>query len=89
MTAPTASSRTSSDSGGFPPWPGERGGSRWARRRASQASTWAGSDERGQYDTGTKPPAGLNTLPMIWSRQCPGGRSITDALNKLPGITSA
>jgi hypothetical protein len=29
-----------------------RGGSSQARRPASQASTWAGSDERGQYDNG-------------------------------------
>jgi hypothetical protein len=31
-TAPTASSRTSSDSGRVPPRPGGRGGSRWARQ---------------------------------------------------------
>jgi hypothetical protein len=30
----------------------------------------------------------VNTLPMVWSRQCPGVRSITDTRNKLPGITS-
>ncbi len=36
---------------------------RWARRRASQPSTWAGSDERGRYDTGTKPPGKLEHFP--------------------------
>jgi hypothetical protein len=36
--------------------PGGRGGSRWARRLASQAKTSAGSDERGQDDKGTRPP---------------------------------
>jgi hypothetical protein len=54
MTAATASRRTSNDSSGVPPWPGGRGGSRWARRPASQASTAAGSDERGQYDNGDR-----------------------------------
>jgi hypothetical protein len=34
------------------PVPGGRDGSRWARRAASQASTAAGSEERGQYDNG-------------------------------------
>jgi len=56
MTAPTASRRTSNGSGGVPPRPGGRGEARWARRAASQASTLAGSEERGQYDTGTGPP---------------------------------
>src|SRR6266508_1619943 len=57
MTAPTASRRTSSASGRVPPNPGGRDGVRWARRSASQASTLAGSDERGQYDgTGARPP---------------------------------
>jgi hypothetical protein len=51
-TAATASKRTSNESGEVPPWPGGRDGSRWARRAASQASTPAGSDERGQYDNG-------------------------------------
>jgi dihydrofolate reductase len=51
-TAATASRRTSNESGGVPPWPGGRDGSRWAKRAASQASTSAGSDERGQYDNG-------------------------------------
>jgi hypothetical protein len=51
-TAATASRRTSSDSGGVPPRSGGRDGSRWARRAASQASTGAGSDERGRYDNG-------------------------------------
>jgi hypothetical protein len=51
-TAATASRRTASDSGRVPPLPGGRGGIRWARRSASQASTGAGSDERGQYDNG-------------------------------------
>src|SRR6266568_4629906 len=54
MTAATASRRTSKGSGGVPPRPGGRGGSRWARRSASQASTSAGSDERGQYDNGDR-----------------------------------
>lgn len=49
-TAATASRRTSSDGGGVPPCPGGRDGTRWARRPASQASTSAGSDERGPYD---------------------------------------
>jgi hypothetical protein len=31
-----------------------RDGTRWATRAASQASTSAGSDERGQYDTGDR-----------------------------------
>ncbi len=51
-TAATASRRTSSDSGRVPPCPGGRGGARWASRAASQASTWAGSDERGRYANG-------------------------------------
>ncbi len=51
-TAATASRRTSRASGGLPPSPGGRGGARCARRAASQASTGAGSDERGQYDNG-------------------------------------
>jgi hypothetical protein len=54
-SAATASRRTSNDSGGVPPVPGGRDGSRWARRAASQASTAAGSDERGQYDNGGQP----------------------------------
>src|SRR6266545_8382337 len=54
MTAATASRRTSKGSGGVPPRPGGRGGRRWARRSASQASTSAGSDERGQYDNGDR-----------------------------------
>src|SRR6266511_1163841 len=52
ITAATASRRTSSDSGGLPPFPGGLGGSRWARRSASQAKACAGSEERGQYDNG-------------------------------------
>jgi hypothetical protein len=55
-TAATASRRTSNESGGVPPVPGGRDGSRWARRAASQASASAGSDDRGPYDTGTRPP---------------------------------
>jgi hypothetical protein len=51
-TAATASKRTSKQSGGVPPWPSGRDGVRWARRAASQASTPAGSDERGQYAIG-------------------------------------
>ena len=35
-----------------PPVPGGRDGSSWARRAASQASTAADSEERGQYDNG-------------------------------------
>ncbi len=50
-TAATASRRTSSGSGRVPPCPGGRGGTRWARRSASQVRALAGSDERGQYDT--------------------------------------
>jgi hypothetical protein len=61
-TAATASRRTSSDSGGVPPWPARRGGSRWARRPASQASTSAGSEEREQYDKGTRPPGRRENL---------------------------
>jgi hypothetical protein len=38
-TAATASKRTSNANGRVPPRPGGRGGSRWARRPASQAST--------------------------------------------------
>src|SRR6266545_8154774 len=56
MTAPTASRRISRGSGGVPPRPGGRGGSRWARRLTSQVRTSTGSDERGQYDNGTRPP---------------------------------
>ena len=77
MTAPTASRRTSNGSGGVPPRPGGRGGLRWARRRASQASTWAGSHERGQYDNGTRPPGRLQHLPMVWSRSRLSTPSIT------------
>jgi len=63
---------------------GERGGTRWARRAASQASALAGSDERGQYATGDQTSmAGFDTLPMVWSRQRPGARSITDTLNAI------
>src|SRR6266536_61197 len=62
MTAATASKRTSSDSGGVPPCPGGRGGCRWARRSASQARACAGSEERGQYDKGTRPPGRLENL---------------------------
>jgi hypothetical protein len=54
--------RTSSHSGGVPPVPGGRDGSRWARRAASQASTSAGSDERGQHDTGSDLLAGVRHL---------------------------
>jgi hypothetical protein len=71
-TAATASKRTSNESGGVPPWPGGRDGSRWARRAASQASTSAGSDERGQYDNGTWPPGRVRTLPMVWSPSTSG-----------------
>src|SRR6266545_5810166 len=67
-TAATASRRTSRQSGGLPPRPGGRGGSRWARRPASQARTLAGSDDRGQYDNGDRTSlAGVNTLPMVRS----------------------
>src|SRR5215211_3411158 len=81
ITAPTASRRTSNDSGGVPPSPGRRDGVRWARRLASQASTSAGSDERGQYDKGTRPP-GRRETPCLWSgpRQCQGTQGITDTL---------
>src|SRR5215216_1930941 len=77
-TAATASRRTSNASGGVPPWPGGRGG---ARRAASQASTCAGSEERGQYDKGTRPPGGRET-PCPWSgpRQRPAAQAITDTL---------
>ena len=49
---------------------------------ASQASTVAGSDDRGQYDdTGTRPP-GRRETPCRWSgpRQRPDAPSITDTL---------
>jgi hypothetical protein len=72
MTAATASRRTSSDSGGVPPWPGGRGGCRWPRRSASQASTAAGSDERGQYAKGTRPPGRREHLAMVWSPSMSG-----------------
>src|SRR6266511_3119807 len=62
MTAATASRRTSSDSGGVPPCPGRRAGCGWARRSASQARACAGSEERGQYDKGTRPPGRLENL---------------------------
>jgi hypothetical protein len=52
----TASRRTSNASGQLPPCPRGRGGARSARRPAIQASTAAGSDERGQSDKGTRPP---------------------------------
>jgi hypothetical protein len=51
------------------PGPGGRGGSRWARRPISQVSTWAGSDERGRYDTGPVLLAGGRALPMS-GRRC-------------------
>jgi hypothetical protein len=87
-TAATASRRTSSDSGGVPPWPGGRGGSRWARRSASQASTAAGSEERGQDDKGTRPP-GRRETPCRWSgpRQCQDAQGITDTLIQRRGRT--
>src|SRR6266545_6942437 len=67
-TAATASRRTSKASGRVPPRPGGRGGIRWARRAASQASTSTGSDDRGQYDNGDQTSmAGFDTLPMVWS----------------------
>ena len=53
-TAATASRRTSSDSGGVPPVLGGRHSSKGASRAASQAITSAGSEERGQYDTGDR-----------------------------------
>src|SRR5215217_842871 len=83
-TAATASRRTSNASGGVPPWPGGRGGARWARRAASQASTCAGSEERGQYDKGTRPPGGRET-PCPWSgpRQRPAAQAITDTLTTM------
>ena len=72
-TAATASKRTSNESGGVPPWPGGRDGSRWARRAASQASTAAGSDERGQYDNGDQTSqAGFENPPMVWSPSTSG-----------------
>src|SRR5215218_5183480 len=72
-TAATASRRISSGSGGVPPRPGGAGGARWARRAASQSSTVAGSDERGQYDdTGPDLLAGFETLPMVWSPSTSG-----------------
>ena len=61
-TAPTASKRTSNASGGVPPRPGGRGGSRWASRPVSQASTSTGSDERGLYGKGTRPPGRRENL---------------------------
>jgi DDE superfamily endonuclease len=80
-TAATASRRTSNDSGGVPPCPDGRGGTRWARRAASQASTAAGSDERGQYDNGDQTSqAGFENPPMVWSRQRPDARSIRGTL---------
>src|SRR5215216_3235678 len=85
-TAATASRRTSNASGGVPPWPGGRGGARWARRAASQASTCAGSEERGQYDKGTRPP-GRRETPCPWSgpRQHPAAQAITDTLIQSKG----
>jgi hypothetical protein len=72
-TAATASRRISSGSGGVPPRPGGAGGARWARRAASQPSTVAGSDERGNYDdTGPDLLAGFEPLPMVWSPSTSG-----------------
>jgi hypothetical protein len=72
-TAATASRRTSNASGGVPPRPDGRGGVRWARRPASQASTSTGSDERGQYDNGDQTSkAGFDTSPMVWSPSTSG-----------------
>jgi hypothetical protein len=81
MTAATASKRTSSDSGGVPPWPGGRGGSRGARRPASQASTRAGSEERGQYDNGDQTSRlGVAILPAHLLRSALGyDRVLSDA----------
>jgi len=84
-TAAAASRRTSNESGGVPPCPGGRCGPRSARRWASQASTAAGSDERGQYDKGPDLLAGVSTLPMVWPRQRQSTRSITDTLNEPVG----
>ena len=67
----------------MPPWPGGRDGSRWARRAASQASTSAGSDERGQYDNGDRTSwAASNTSKgpvFAYPTQRPQG-SIADTL---------
>ena len=70
-TAATASKRTSRDSGRVPPRPGWRGGTRWARRPASQVRTLAGSDERGQYANEAGPPRKGEGLPVVRSRTCP------------------
>src|SRR6266508_2443736 len=85
-TDPTASRRTSNDSGGVPPWPGGRGGSRWARRAASQSSTVAGREERGQYAIGDQ-TSGQASRTRLWSgpRQRPDAPSITDTLIELLG----
>src|SRR4029450_2051482 len=85
-TAPTASKRTSSGSGGVPPVWGGRGGARWARRQASQASTVAGREERGQYAIGDQ-TFGQASRTSPWSGPCqrPDAPSITDTLNSRAG----
>jgi hypothetical protein len=87
MTAATASKRTSNDSGGVPPVPGGRAGCRWARRAHSQASTAAGSDERGQYANGDQTSwAGSRHLAYgLVPVNVPGAPTITDTLSRTPG----
>jgi dihydrofolate reductase len=64
----------------LPPRPGGRGGRGWARRPASQAKTSTGSDERGQYANGTRPP-GRREKPCLWSGPfLHGAPGITDTL---------
>jgi hypothetical protein len=83
-TAATASRRTSNDSGGVPPLPDGRGGIRWARRAASQASTCAGNEERGQYDKGTRPPGRLENLAdgLVPVNVRPNGASRTPSMSQ-------
>lgn len=79
-TAATASKRASSDSGGVPPWPGGRGGSRWAMRAASQPSTAAATTNVGSMPRGPDLQAASRTRPWSGPRQRPGPLSITDTL---------
>jgi hypothetical protein len=82
MTAATASRRTSRANGRVPPCPDRRGGFRWARRAASQPSTLAGNEERGQYDgIGSDLHGKLEHLAYgLVPVNVRGARSITDTL---------
>jgi hypothetical protein len=57
------------------------------RRPVSQVRTSTGSDERGQYDKGTRPPGGLEHLAYGLVLSCPDAKNITDTL--IEGVRDA